>query len=245
MINIKATTNIDEVISHLRSDVQRQIPYAMKETLNAVAKIAQTEVVDTMRRVFDRPTPFVLKSTYIRYASKINLSALVYIKDREIGKMRPLAETILQEFSGGTRVQKRLETWMVRAGLMSSHEYLVPAAGAEMDQYGNISRGQVQKILSQLNAGPDVTAYKSKSKRSMGKRGFTGYFWSRGGKLKRGVWARYRFAHGGAVKPVMLVVNRAIYRKLIDMDKIGNQVMQEHFNTEFNRCLDVAVRSAK
>jgi hypothetical protein len=155
------------------------------------------------------------------------------------------AELLTQEFSGGGRIQKRLERLFTRVGLISSNEYLVPGAGAQLDMYGNMSRGQVQKITSQMYADLDQWKWKSDSRRSRKKRVASAYFWSRGGRLARGVWARYNFAHGSAIKPVLLVVSHVHYRKLIDMQKIGDRVVDRDFNYEFDRQLGFAIARAR
>lgn len=226
---------------------QKQVAFATSVALNRTAKLAKEEGVAEMAKGFDRPTPFTLRSLYMKPATKANLKAMVYVKDQSAGgKSRSLAETLGHEFAGGPRTRKRLEMWLERAGYISSDEFVVPGAAAKLDQYGNMSRGQVQQILSQLRAGSDPSSYKSKSTRSkasVAKAG--GMFWSRGGKLPRGVWVRYNFASGSAVKPVLLVIKSPIYKRRINLNEIARRVIDRDFNREFQKAYAMALRTAK
>lgn len=245
MIEIKIKNDFAGFIRKLDKDTQKQARYAAMKALNSLAKIAQQEVKKEMLLNFDRPTPFTLNSTFIKYANKLNLTAQIYIKDIELAKSKSLAESIGHQFSGGSRLRKRLEYWLEKAGYISGNEFVVPGAGADLDQYGNMRRGQIQKVLSQLSAGSDAASYRSGSARSKSKRAVSGYFWSRGGKLKRGVWMRVNFASGSAVKPVLLVVQVPKYRQRINMEAIGVRVVDRDFGREFNKEFAQAMATAR
>lgn len=245
MISIGIKHNFEDTLKLLDSKVRKQIPFATSKTLNALAVSAQKEVIGAIKSKFDRPTAFTVNSTYIKYSNKKVLKASVNIKDRELLKSKPFAETLLHEFAGGTRIRKRLEFWLQRAGYISSNEFVAPGEGAKLDSNGNMSRGEIQKILSQLSAGPDAASFRSGSARSKAKRALAGYFWSRGGKLARGVWARFSFAQGGAVKPILIVISTPRYKQRIDMDAIGQKVVNRDFDAEFARQFALAVGSAR
>lgn len=245
MFVIKLKDDLDKLRLDIENKQRKQINFAASKAINVVAKTVQESVRREMQNKFDRPTPFTLNSTFIKYANRQKLSAMVYIKDRELAKSKSLAESIGHQFAGNRRMRKRLEYWLSRAGFISSDEYVVPGAGAKLDQYGNMSRGQIQQILSQLRAGPDAASYRSGSARSRASRAAAGYFWSRGGKLARGVYQRFNFAAGGAVKPVLIVVKAPLYRQLIDMHAIGNKVVARDFNAEFSKQLEQAMRTAR
>lgn len=245
MIEINVKHNFDQAIKLLSQNLRKQVPYATAQTLNKMAEYVKRATVSEMKQKFDRPTSFTLDSLYIEIATKQKLTARVYVKDRDLVKSKALSKSIGHQFSGGQRIRKRLEFWFTRAGYISSNEYLVPASGAILDDYGNMSRGQITKVLSQLQAGSDATSYRSSSARSRAKRAVTGYFWSRGGKLKRGVWQRFGFAAGSAVKPVLLVSKAPIYKQRIDMDRLAKQVISRDFDAEFKKQFDEAVRTAR
>ncbi len=242
-INIK--TNFNQVIKNLDQRFKKQIPYATKETLNVMAESVQRVVISEMKTKFDRPTPYVLKSTRIQYARVNRLSAMIKIKDDMLGKSKPLAESLIHEFSGGARVRSRLEYWLQNAGYIGRTEYVAPGQGAKLDAYGNISKGQIQQVLSQLRAGPDAASYRTGSARSKSKRAVAGYFWSRGGKLKRGVWQRINFAQGSAVKPILIVISSPRYQQRINFDAIARKIISRDFNGEFTKQFNKAMSTAR
>jgi hypothetical protein len=246
MVQLSVKDNIAATVGRLRGQ-QKQVRFAASVALNKTVKLAKDEGIAAMKRSFDRPTPFTLRSLFIKPSTKQNLQAMVYVKDQSAGgKSRSLAETLSHEFSGGTRTRKRLELWLERAGYISGNEFVVPGAAAKLDQYGNMSRGQIQQILSQLSAGSDPTAFKSKSvrsKRNVAKTG--GIFWSRGGKLPRGAWLRYSFAAGGAVKPVLLVISSPIYKRRVNLPEITRRVVARNFDREFKKAFEFAMSTAR
>mgnify|MGYP001228070433 CR=1 FL=1 len=251
-------------------DIQRRhVPFAMALALTRTAKAAEAAARDEFVRVFDRPTPFTLKSLRTKTATKRDLTAMVYMKDRYIGGGQYLgaAEILGHHFSGGVRVRKSVEHVLQRNGFIDANEYVVPGGAARLDRYGNMSRGQVIQILSQIgvkNIGSDSTPTGSKrSKRSVAKAGTI--FWSRGpsgrripvvdkdtgitygyrggsaSKLPKGAWIR----RGRTVQPILIVVNRANYSKRIDLLKIVQKTVDEQFSRQFEAALSHALSTQR
>lgn len=243
LISISVKHNIGDAIALLDSTYRKQVPFATAKALTKVAQLGQAAVIQAMTTQFDRPTPFTLKSLFIKPATKLSLQAAVYLKDRPAGKNpNSLADLLNQEFAGGGRIRKRLELYLQRAGYISGNEFVAPGAAAKLDQYGNMSSGQIQQILSQLKASPDAGAYSTKSTRSRRNVKKAGeYFWSRGGRLPRGVWLRA----GESVRPILLVISTPQYRQRIDMAKIVQKVIDTRFNAEFQAAMDEALRTAR
>ena len=205
------------------------------------AKLAQVAVGRAISERFDRPTPYTQKSTFIKPATKQNLQAMVFIKDTSIGGKNnySLADILKQQFGGGTRLKKRIESAFMRAGLIGANEFLAPGSGAKLDAYGNLSKGQTQQIMSQLRVSFDPASYKSNSSRSKRNVKMAGQmFWSRGGKLPRGVWMR----DGRSVHPILMVISQPNYRQRIDMNKIVQGVVDSRFDNEFQKSLEAALR---
>ncbi len=243
MITVKVTHNFGDVIRML-DDVQRkQVPFATAKALTLTAKNAEKAVYAEMRQKFDRPTPMTMKSLRTKPATKRDLTAMVYLKDQSAGgKSRSMLEVIGHEFSGGDRNRKRLELWLQRAGLISQGEFVAPGQAVKLDQYGNMSRGQIQQIMSQLRLGLDPYSWKSKSARSTRNVKRAGeMFWSRGGRFPRGVWMRA----GASVKPILIVVSKPHYKQRIDMDKIARRVIARDFDGLFARSMSEAMRTAR
>jgi len=155
--------------------------------------------------------------------------------------------------AGSNRPLKRFEEILVQAGLMRKNERAVPGTGAKLDAYGNMGRGQIVQILSQLQAfnlaGSDANA--TNSKRSNAKRSKVEYFVAHGGEsrqgrgswkhgdkmqhLRRGVWARHRFSSGSAVKPVLLFVNGTRYGKRFDFVGTAQRVIDSRFKALYEQ----------
>jgi hypothetical protein len=94
MVAISVKHNFENTVRLLETKVRRQVPFAIKNTLNKLAESTKQDAVSEMRRNFDRPTPFTLNSLFIKYATKQNLSARVFVKDRELFKSKPFNEQL-------------------------------------------------------------------------------------------------------------------------------------------------------
>lgn len=246
-------------IKRLLKDQQGQMPFAIALTLTRTAQDVKKAEEAEMRAVFHMPTPFTMRSLYLKTATKATLTARVWVKDSD----RP-THYLLPQIEGGARPLKRFEQLLVQRGLMRSGERTVPGAGAKLDAYGNMSRGQIVKILSQLQAfntaGFDANA--TSSKRSRAKRAREAYFvstgkgthpygghsWSKGRmkqELARGVWVRRPHgALGSTVAPVLLFVSRAAYRVRFRFDDVANstvkRVLPGHLRTAVAQALATA-----
>jgi hypothetical protein len=248
MLTVKLQ-GFDKLQAHI-AGLQKQVRFATSKALNATAKKVQARVVQEMGAAFDRPTPYTLRSfALLKPATKAELTAIVGLKDRAGAKARmPPAELLAHQFNGGGRAWKGLELWLSRAGLIGAGEYVAPGAGARLDRYGNMSRGQVQQLLSQLRAGPDPAAYASKSARSRRNVKKAGrIFWARGnardGHLPRGAWIDMGPPIG--LRPLLLVVSRPTYRKRIDLERIAREVVGREFGPAFDAALADAIRTAR
>jgi hypothetical protein len=125
----------------IRADVKRmertlsalaykQMPFATAQGLTELAKIVQAGEQEAMTSVFDRPTPFTLKSVGVRAARKDNLQALVYVKDIAAAYLEPYE-------TGGTNK-------------LNSKALLKPVA-APLNQYGNLSKSKLAQLKAKGN----------------------------------------------------------------------------------------------
>lgn len=256
----------------IRSVPDKQLRFAAAVALTRVAKASQAATYDTMRSVFDRPTPFALRSIKVTPATKAKLEARVALRDDTAGKGSSYADAIGHEFTGGVRKFKRSEGALRRAGLLRDGWIVVPGEAAELDAYGNITRSQIVRILAYVQAfgeqgyRANMTA---KSKGRLAKRGLSGggfkqikgveYFVSRGkgewfgggswrqGRrqhLAPGVWSRTG-THGADIKPVLMFVRQGVYQRRIDLPGTVSRTVGAEFEAEFDEALEMAGRSAR
>lgn len=251
MISIRINNNLNELSARL-AGLSRQIPFATAVAINAtVDKIVQAEQRE-MRDVFDRPTPYTLDSILTRRATKATLTAQVKLKDFG-GKGTPASRFLAPQITGGLRSMKRFEIALQAVGAMPTGFRIVPGAGAKLDAYGNLDRGQIVQILSFFKAFPEM-GYRAnmtdKRRRSLArgsktKQGY-GYFAGRpGDRLPLGIYQRFGFGHGSAIKPVMIFVPSAVYRALYDFHYVGKITVEREFNQAFSTAFAAAIRTAR
>lgn len=261
-MQIKITTNFPEVRKALDS-AAKQVPFALAKALTKTAQVVRDEQKKEIGRVFNRPTAFTLNAIYIRAATKQRLEAEVWLKGdgyQEGSRRNHLNPSVF----GGSRPLKRFEQRLVRVGIMQPSERAVPGAGAVLDSFGNMSRGQIVKILSQLQTAAVLgdSSNATNSKRSKAKRAKEAYFvsrgpgswtgrgaWKNGNKsqhLPRGVWVRRSFgALGTAVKPVLLFVKGATYRPQYKFFELAQRVIDQQFVVHFNAAFSDALKTAR
>ena len=226
--------------------MREQLPFATAQALTQTAQAGQAAVRQEMTRVFDRPTPYILDSTFIKPATKTNLEAHVYLKDIA-GKAIAPAKAIGHEVTGGGRAWKRSEGALRNAGLMGANENAVPGQAAKLDAYGNISRGQMQQIMSALRANFDPYQNRSSSRRSQRNASRAGnIFYSSGrpgtGQTKvprRGVWAR---DVRGRLKLLLVIIKTPKYKQRIDLQSISDSVSAQHWDDAVAAAWDKAIK---
>lgn len=141
-------------------DVRRQVLQvpdiareAVRRGINATVRSGRPAVYEAMRRAFDRPTPYTLNSLRIQEAEPgQQLAAAVMVKGGQdvTGGGVPAQSFLRAEIQGGARRWKRFEVALMRRGVLPRGWYAVPGQAARLDQWGNMSRGQVVQIMAYL-----------------------------------------------------------------------------------------------
>ena len=257
-MQINVTNNFKQVSAAIRT-ARSQVPFALARALTKTGQQIKDAQRKEIEAIFDRPNPYTRNAVFLRPATKQRLIAEVWLKDGR----RP-DHYLLPNIKGGSRPLKRFEERLVRAGYMQPTERAVIAAGAKVDQYGNISRGQIVRILSQLKtaavAGDSSDA--TNSRRSRASRSKEAFFVSRGRgawrgsgswknglksqHLPRGIWVRRSFgALGTAIKPVLLFVSKANYDSRYKFFEIGNRIVAQNFARNFDESWAIAMKTAR
>jgi hypothetical protein len=254
MVALSIKTNFPAVQEKL-AELGKQGRYACAVALTRTAQDVKRDLVKEMAKVFDRPTRFTLNSLYLKPATKADLTARVWLKD-EYGTQ---PNYLLPQIEGGNRVQKRFEVLLRQRGLLADSERTVPGAGAKLDGNGNMSRGQIVQIISQLGAFNLAGASQNAtgSKRSKAKRAKGSYFYARRGEARtgRGSWKQglkvqhlptgiyLKTAEG--IKPVLIFVHGAKYRIRLHFVPVALGTIERAFPGHFAREYAKALRTAR
>jgi hypothetical protein len=245
--------DLDRMLARLDALQKRELPYATAVALSRTAQDVKAAEVLEIGQVFDRPTPWTSGGVFMKGATTIDPHAFVWLKD-EAGKGTPADRFLAAEVYGGARLPKRFELALIYAGAMPKGMFAVPGAAAKLDSYGNMSAGQIVQILSQLRA-QRTGGYESriggaskdakKLARAVKKQGYRIFVINKThGKLVPGVWARYQFSRGSAVKPLLIFVNKAPqYRKRFPFFEVAERVAAAEFPGRLAQALREAVGS--
>ena len=233
-----------------------QINYALKLAVNASATKARDAVREAMRTKFDRPTNYFLNSLRIKYATdKQAPVAEVWFKDKD--SVESADSMVSPHIFGGARRYKGMETRLLSAGLLPKGWQVVPGAGASLDSYGNMSRGQITLILNVLGtyteAGYNKANAKTRERLAKGniKKNVYGYeLWvnpvggQRGKHLLPGIYKRVKTGFGTSLKPLLIFVKSTHYRQRLDFFGIVDQSVKSTLQPDFDQAFVKAVSTA-
>ena len=233
-INVRA--DVKQATKQLNRIQRQQVPFATALALTKTAQAAQKETTAEMPRVFDRPTRFTLNSVFVSPAKKRKLVAIVGLKDF-IPKGTPAGVYLLPQIFGGPRRHKRFERALIRAGIMRPDEYAIPGKGERLNSFGNMTKGRITKILSNVMANPDPLSNITGSRRSRARRAGETFFYRR---TFRGILVR----RGNQIRPALVFVRQPRYKRRFRFPEIVERTVRFRFPREFQRALRRALRTA-
>lgn len=262
-MKIDVRTNLPGVAEALRKLPTSQVPFATAVAINKTAEQARAAVQEDMRAKFKNPTPWFINSLRIRRATKQQPSATVGFKDDAGGDFNnnPM---VSPHITGGARGMKGMEVRLQRVGLLPMGWYVVPGAGAKLDGFGNMSKGQITQLLNVLGtyteAGYNKANAETRKKLAKGTRKNYGFvYWvnpattARSGLLKGkrrathllpGVYQRVATPFGSSLKPVLIFVRMTSYRAVLPFAATVNGVVDQRFAAEFDQAMQQALRTA-
>lgn len=246
MIRLDARPNIEDLSKALRTVGEKQIPFVFALLATRLAVLVKKGELSVMRARLDRPTNTTLNSLYVKAAKKGNPEARTFFKDAWTSGVP--ADTYLQQVvKGGRRPHKRFEKALIARGIMTSGQYALPAPSA-LNQFGNVPRGTIMKILSGLGAAETVSGVQANatgSKRSKRKGNAQKYF---AGEVDgtQGIWERKKTAFGDAVRPVFIFSeSEPGYRVIVPFYKIADNIVKANYAREFTSAMDKALSTAR
>ena len=252
MMRLDVRGDIGPLIRDLSKHSQKLVPEATVKALNATAKFVEDKAIAEMSRAFDRPTSYTKRALVVRRATLARLYAEVLIKDNTISGTPPV-KYLDDQVYGGKRAHKPFENLLIRAGAMPPGMYAIPAAGADIDGFGNMRPGQISAILSDLRARRDVLqnatdASRKRRLRSRTRRA-TFYFstWPMRKKvlhLREGIYKRLHFGYGTAIKPVLIFTRAPRYRHRYRFFETADQVARMRFPLEFTLAMRRAIEQS-
>lgn len=263
MLVYQVKGDIGAITQHLTGLARDQVPFATALALTRTAQFVERKEREEIPRIFDRPTRFTQNSTWVRPATKQRLWAEVKIKDESLKAVPPI-KWLAPQIYGGTRELKRFEQRLVTAGAMPPGHFAVPASGADFDAFGNMSRGEIVRMLSDLQSHWDprqnTTARSRQRRRRSRTKRPTFYFstWpvsARTAHLRPGIYKRVGAVAGLAagitagfktpIKPVLIFVKRVRYRKRFRFFEIADQTARMRFPIEFALAMRQALATAR
>ncbi len=232
------------------SHAEKEIPFAIAFTLTKMGQAGKAGVVKNLPKVFKNPTPWTKNSIYLQIATKTNLVAEVGIKDGS-GGVKGTARGgsrsfLLHHITGGKRPEKGYENLLRKKGiLVGSNQYTVPAKRTKLNQYGNMTMAQINKILSAVGAQSDVGTTSNTSANSLKRNaGQGGYFVVKSSKgTPAGIYQTKGSGSNQTLQPVLIFVKSTSYRRRFPFHEIVSddgydamdQAMDDVLNTIFSK----------
>lgn len=234
-----------------------QARFAGVVAVSRTAVICRDEWRKEMRQNLDRPKESVLRQIKVWPATLDKPEAIVGFDRREMGgnNTRNMGEILGHLFNGGGRIQKVVEMRLQRLGILPSGMYVAPGKGAPLDSYGNISNGEIARILTRFGSF-DISPMSARARKQLGKKGLlvgrgfgdkrrvlsNEYFVARNSaKQPIGIW---KVKGPGRVVPVLAFIRKPHYRQFIDLMALGRRVVDAHLPRQLELALKDAVKNS-
>jgi hypothetical protein len=257
MLTIKAE-GFDDLLRQL-DGMKRQIPYAIANGINRTAQRVLEAEKSEVQSVFKSPTPFTVNSVRIWRRKWPNSEVAVYFKDPP--NLSQKDHYLLPQVEGGDRPLKPYEMGL-------GGRFTTPAKGLKLDQYGNLGRGQLTKIMSQ--SGSFRKIFDMNRTRKGNRTGDMMMLREKRGKLLPGIYERFTTgaqafsAHMASVgkknqsaalrkalrgmsprgiRPVLIFPGKApTYKKRFDFYGVAHRVVDQHLRADMSAAIDAEIQ---
>lgn len=241
-----AEVDVRDVLRALDTFGDRKLPSITAKALTRAAWKGRDALVESMRTVFDRPTPFTLRAPIVIAAQAGLESPFSVVGFRSWApKGVPAGRYLEPQVFGGMRSRKGWETRLA----LRPNRGAVPGKWADLDQYGNQSMGQIITFMTRLNlsrVSASQQGYFKSQRGPKGKRKSEEYFIVPVGRtdseLPPGIYRRGK-EYGGAPLLVVAFVRAPRYRVRFPMHDVVSKSVKQNLSAEFIR--EFASRAAK
>lgn len=259
-IDVKVA-GLAEVRAQLAEMSDRRFAAAVATGITRTAVQARQALREELPRAFDRPTTYTLNQARYTPATAQRLWADVGFDIDAVQDARgavtgyrktgdtPASKYLAPGVEGGPRNTKRFERAMQAAGYLPAGWVAAPGPFAKLDAWGNVSKGQIIQILSQLRvqlvagttrnmARPDDKRGAASARAAIKRAGGRYFVQPVGAKgIKQpGVYLRDPFG-GRAPMLVMAFVRTPSYTRRLDFDGLMRRVADQHLGDNINRSL--------
>ena len=203
---------------------RKQLPFATSLALNDTGFDMRKSFNNATKSAFDKPTKFTQKAFLTTKSKKTNLVVHVFAKDIEGGDA---ARYIRFGVQGGARPPKGFEKFF--EGLpndrsLGMNVYFMPTREMKRDSFGNISRANLKKVSASVTAGTS----------------FIGT--PKGGNRPAGIYERKK---GTLIAKFITTTSKPRYDARLNLQQIGDKVVQRRFDQHFNKAMTKAIATAK
>jgi hypothetical protein len=157
-------------------------------------------------------------------------------------KGTPASRYLYQFVQGGQRKNKASEVLLAGKGIIPRGSFIVMARTAPKNQYGNVSAGTYERMLSAVGAQREQGSTSNSRKGGRGgnrARYFIGT--PRGGNRTRAIYER----KSGVLRPLWFIVPRATYRASFPIVHMVEGQVKHNFQMILDNSLKMSVRMAK
>jgi hypothetical protein len=240
-------TGLSEVRAQLGS-MAKQANFAAKNALNTTAYAINAELKTQMQSTFrGGATAFSLRAFEVDKATKATLTATVALRTDTKGAALPYSKALGHMFTGGQRNYKKIEGLLRARKLMPSGLSIAPGDAMRLDRYGNMNKDQLTELLTMLLARPSTMRIARKTGKGKTSK-LIDYFVVQPGaktRLHPGVYKRIETGNTSAVDAMLLYIRPVAYRQHLNLQIIGNKVVNSTLQPAFDRELAAALRSSR
>ena len=240
-------TGLKEAIAQL-GEANKQVNYAASRALTTTAYAVNDRLKKDMASTFKGgATAYSLRAFAITKAERGRLVAEINLRTDTPDGGNQYAKALAHLFTGGQRKYKKLEGWLRARGLLPVGLAVAPGSAMPLDGFGNMRRTALTEMLGVLGTQNNKLRVYRKSKAKSPQKAVGYFVLLPGAKGNRhpGIYKRVEIGKTSYIDPMVLYINPASYRKLVDLDRLGKDVIDKTFQPAFDAELAKALANAK